>query len=365
MNRLLLVWVDHYTEYGSRLEQFVRTSEYRDKLEIRLFTQLNYASQCLKEADPNRCMLVCSEAFREAVLASAEQFPCMHIYVSDDKNRSSAHAGTLIYRYQPLRSLLMELMLRQTEYVGNPVSIPFGGRSTRIVSLYSSVGGYGKSVTALNMAAVLSSQHKSVLYLTLETVSASSLLLQDGRTDSFSRLLYLMKKSPETIAACVDTLKSRHPAYGFDYLMPLPNIHEADELSADDVGSLLAGIRGNGSFDYVILDLDSSVHPRNEHALSISDTVIWLVADDLYGLNKTRQMKNIAGVEDKTRFVLNKYTGSTGNDMESFGVSLYGKLPYIPEWKTITEPTAWVNEPVFTDGVNRLVQSLLQGAEFN
>ncbi|MVP00400.1 AAA family ATPase [Paenibacillus lutrae] len=365
MNHLLLVWVDHHAEYANRLEQFVRTSEYRDKLQIRLFTQLSYASQCLKEADPNRCVLVCSEPFREAMPASAEQFPCLHMYVSEDKNRSSAHAGTLIYRYQPLRSLLKELMLRQTEYRGSPVSIPSGGRSTRILSLYSSVGGYGKSVTALNMAAVLSSQHKSVLYLSLETVSASGLLLQDGKTDSFSRLLYLMKKSPETVAAYVDALKSRHPAYGFDYLMPLPNIHEADELSADDVGTLLAGIRSSGSFDYVVLDLESSVHPRNEHALSLSDTVVWLVADDLYGLNKTRQMKNIAGVEDKTCFVLNKYTGITGNDMESFGVSLYGKLPYIPEWKTITEPAAWVNEPVFTDGVNRLAQSLLEGAEFS
>ncbi|MFS0838160.1 hypothetical protein [Paenibacillus sp. 1P03SA] len=373
MKRLLIL-IEPDKEFASALERFVREGEFRDRLDIRRFTrceQLEAVRMENKEAFP--LVLHAETIAEEEVNRWLGRPQNILVYrLSESPECADVPAENLIYRYQPFRTMLRDLLLRAAEQTGESGGIRTAFREgrTSVIAVYSASGGSGKSVLALNMAAQLAAQGRKALYVSLEAVSSSALLIPDGPPDSFSRLLYAWRKSRERAAEYAELLQCRHPAYGFDYLAPFPNIREADELNAEDVRSLVGRIAESGNWDVLLLDLDSAVRPRTLGALKACDYVVWLVAEDSHALYKTRKvrealnsMESMDTCAGKNLFVLNKYTGREVNMAIDVDVTLFGTLPYIPSWKNVPDPAVWLNEPVFAAQVGRILRRLYEGAE--
>jgi CO dehydrogenase nickel-insertion accessory protein CooC1 len=113
------------------------------------------------------------------------------------------------------------------------------------------------------------------------------------------------------------------------------------------------------SYDFIILDLEASLHVRISQALKLSDITLWLVLDELNCLHKTKAVKKLlVAISREIHFVLNKYTGNISNDFGSADIVLSGYLPYMPEWKSVHSL-----EPFFTGGI--FPDQLMQAFEAN
>ncbi|MEC0249426.1 hypothetical protein P4H65_26965 [Paenibacillus chitinolyticus] len=373
MKRLLIL-IGPDKEFASAMERFIREGEYRDRLDIRSVTRCEQAGTFLEQSRGEPLLILYAEtiADEEVIRWLGEGHNGLVYRLSETPERADFPAGNRIYRYQPFRTLLRDLLLRAAEQTGDPGLGRTGFRRgrTSVLAVYSAFGGSGKSVLALNMAAQLAAQGKKVLYMSLEAVSSSALLLKDGPPDSFSRLLYAWRKSPDRTADYADLLQCRHPAYGFDYLAPLPNIREADELQAEDVSGLVRRIADSGICDVLLLDLDSAVQPRTLGALQAGDIVVWLVTQDAHALYKTRKVRealrnseSMKSCASKSLFVLNKYTGGDFGLAKEYDVAIFETLPYIPAWKSVSDPADWLGEPVFAAQVGHMLSRFSEGAE--
>ncbi|GAA0363695.1 AAA family ATPase [Bacillus horti] len=68
---------------------------------------------------------------------------------------------------------------------------------TRVISIFSPVGGVGKTTLALNLCVLLSNQDYRTLYLNLEELCSMYPLFQREDADPFSRLIYSIYAHPE------------------------------------------------------------------------------------------------------------------------------------------------------------------------
>jgi cellulose biosynthesis protein BcsQ len=178
-----------------------------------------------------------------------------------------------------------------------------------------------------------------VLYVSLESVAASAFFEPDS-DQRFSQLLYYLQTNPATINDKLAQFVASDPHYRFDYLPPLGSYAEAQEMSAQDSKGLLAALVDRGTYDYVVVDLESSLHPRVIGALEHSDRIFWLVTDDISCLRKTEMMlceweRNGLACIDQVLFISNKFLGMQTNDFGAIRIHESATLPYVPQWKTV------------------------------
>jgi cellulose biosynthesis protein BcsQ len=221
-------------------------------------------------------------------------------------------------------------------------------------------------LSAIHLARELAFRGKKVFYLSLEAPSFAFSLLKGADSQHFSQALYYAKSAPEQLKAKLELLNKHDPRLGFDFLSPCHHIREAQEMSAEETRLLIEALSTPSGYDYIILDLEASLHARINQALRLSDHILWIVLDDLNCLHKTKAINKMMGPYNGMHYVLNKYTGSVFNDFGSAGISFSGHLPYMPEWKTVHTEEQILTSSIFSDQVMQIfeasVLSLPEGA---
>jgi cellulose biosynthesis protein BcsQ len=339
--QLLLLDEDHY--YAERLAAFIKSSEYADRMQPKLFTKTEYVDKLL-EANSDSCILLASDSFLPECVKYKEHL-CMlsisNMLLEDDFSDPDLPS---LYRFQPLQQLLSRILdLYQEKYT---VQSTPSKKTTQVVSFYSAIGNCGKTLSAVHLARELAFRGKKVLFLSLEAPSIAFHLLQGADPQHFSRILYFVKSMPEQLKSKLGLFIKQDLRLGIDYLSPCHHLREAQEMSAEETRLLIEALVVMDSYDFIILDLEASLHVRISQALKLSDITLWLVLDELNCLHKTKAVMKSVGALSGIHYVLNKYTGTISNDFGSAEIVFSGFLPYMPEWKTIHSL-----EPFFTGGI--------------
>jgi cellulose biosynthesis protein BcsQ len=355
MSKLQLYVLDDDMAYAERLAIFIRATECAERVQVKLFSQVELLLQVLE--DPNiRGVLLLSEAYYPVL--QHHRTSLYKMFLSENITNSIATETVLpfLFRFQPLHQLLTRIQALYTE--GIPCDPrPSDANRTRVLSVYSSSGNSGKSITAVHMAKQLAFRGKSVLYLSLETVSAASQWLQ-GESGRLSQLLYYLKVSPESIGPKLELLKSHDATRRFDYLTPYEQMREMQEMSGDHVKQLIAAIVDLSVYDTLIVDLEASVHPRIIKSLELSDDIIWLVRDDWNDAFKTHSLYKQMSAYPHVHFVLTSYRGSQSNSFEFLGKNMTFKLPYIPEWKVMRSSEQVWQSDIFSEQVYGMLKAV-------
>ncbi|TXK85403.1 hypothetical protein [Paenibacillus sp. N3.4] len=361
MGKIQLYVLDNDLDYSERLAAFIRTSEYAENIQVRLFSTLELLLQLL-ESSPSEGVLLLSETYFPELMNHRSTLCKMVLSETIANSREMETKIPFLYRFQSLHQLLSRLQAFYLEKHQYPV-FPTTENRTQIISVYSSVGNSGKSMTAIHMAKQLSFRGKRVFYLSLESVSSASLWLE-GDSGRFSQLLYYLKRSPDLLGPKLQLLKSQDLKLRLDYLTPNDQIREMQEMNGENVRLLMESLLSLQMYDYIIVDLEASVHPRIVKSLELSDHIIWIVLDDLNDLYKTQAMRKQMGSMQKVHFVLNKYTGKQANDFSTLNNEIAYKLPYIPEWKIVSSSDQIWQSLLFSEQTYDLFKLLIQGKDY-
>ncbi|MNI31277.1 CobQ/CobB/MinD/ParA nucleotide binding domain protein [compost metagenome] len=355
MNKIQLLLLDEDPVYANHLMAFVRASDYADKLNVKLFTKLEYVERQLEDGQGFDILLI-SETFVPFLSQTSPSTLVLHLSHTLSGNVEMQEGMPSFYRFQPLHQLLTRVLAYYAER--NQVGVAASKKSTQVISFFSSVGNSGKTSAAIHLAKQLSFRGKRVFYLNLESLSSISLLLPSGEQQHFSQILYYLRTTPTLLGAKLELLKRYDPRSGIDFLTPCHHIREAQEMSGDDIQLLVEALIKLNSYDFILLDLEASLHVRIIKALEISDQVLWMVMDDLNCLHKTIALKKAINSLSSIHFILNKFTGSLYNDYNSVGIPIKGYLPYIPEWKTVHAPEQIWSASTFSEQIYTLYCSL-------
>ncbi|GIP32674.1 AAA family ATPase [Paenibacillus sp. J2TS4] len=353
MEKWLIAILDDDQMYVNILLNYVRTSEYRSKVIVKSFTEPGM----LEQADDSFDLILINPELSASGLPSTIPVAKLvdEITVPDD-------SALEVYRYQPLNQLFSRLIAYMLDkpapgrLTGNE-----NGR-TRVLSVYSAVGGCGKTVLAANLATMLAFRGAKVFYLSLEAARSAPIFPTDREKRPFERLLYYLQADSPYARSKLEQYKSIDPESKVEYVDPCESLQEMEEMTEEDARKLLSLLR-QSDYDYVIVDCDSERHARIWAALAASDRILWLVEDDLNHLTKTKAIYNhfcekIGPLAVDVSFVLNKYTGSIVNDIGSFGYVLFGQLPFVFDWQNVHSASQLLSDSTYRAQLMRWFRKL-------
>lgn len=358
----LFVWLEDDQEYVEWLVTFLHQSTYGHQVDLRTFTTTVLAEQYLHQ-EIKKPLIIGSRQMIEALgIPLEEQRTVILEHQRTDELEDPATGSVILYKYQSLSrlfSLLCQIDRRrreETEFNG-------GQTSARLYGVYAATGNCGKSAIAVNIARNLASRHHHVLYLSLENIGTGDRMLQSDPGDEqggeqFSRLMYYLRTEHAKFAAQLHTVKRHDLNSGVDYISFAYQAREMEAMTSDNVKDLLKAIAGLNLYDRIVLDLESSLHARVIGALECCDQIVWIIQDDAICLHKTNIVRKSLPWLSRIHFTVNKYTGRMSADAIRYGLEPRYFLPYIPEWKQVTNPVDLVKHRIYQEAVHVLVNGL-------
>ncbi len=366
-------WMDD-TLYLERLMAYVKQSPFALQCNIQCWCGKEKGAELLAMSLDAADWIICEDGYMSQEILQYASSRLIVLELGLGLNIET-HTVPKVKLYQPLPQLLRQLIeiADQTcPAVPEPSNDGLAGSSgnggwiqpsKRVLSVYSMDGGSGKTTTAYVLANMLLHQKKQkVFYLNFETFPTTP-CLTEKQLMNVSELLYFLKTdSGQTgllpAAGTVGTdqmLPSFQPAY---------HLRDLDELSLEDTQKLIDFILYKAGYDLVIIDLDPYLHQRTVGALQRSDGIWWLVSSDWRSQHRVDHYLDQCGElcgEDAVRwqqklfFILNKYTGSQDElNRSSIANEFHGFLPYVPEWKAITEAGHLLQHQLYMSQIEQL-----------
>lgn len=368
MEKINLIIADADEEYINYFTSFVRNSELNRTIVIQSCTKFEKLKVCLRDRKEKVILLLSSDWISD--IDKKEQ---IHVLVTlAESNVGTEEVDNLtLFKYQPLNELLSKLM---TFYYDEQKISKIGHENTSIVSFYSTIGGAGKTTAAINLAKQLSLFNEKVLYLNLEAISSVELFLQISETDEFARLLYYAKSKPDGLHMELQKLVRYDSTLKIDYIHPLQNVKDIEDIEMEDIQTIIQSLVDHQKYNVIIIDLDSSLHPRVWAAMEASRHIIWLLSDDIQCRLKTKKIwKELISLYDmdseqfklKNHFIINKYTGAVMNDFETNEIQMSSFLPYIPQWKSVHEGQQLFSSDMFNRSMLKLYRTIENTDEAN
>lgn len=219
--------------------------------------------------------------------------------------------------------------LRATAQPPTHLAEPSGPRG-RVLTVFSSKGGVGKSTLATNLATALTAMGKRVVAVDLDAQGGDlAIMLQLFPTRSLSDLPTLRGAVD---ASGVTSLLTPHES-GLQVLAAPLQLKARDQISADEVGLAISMLQLQ--FDYVVIDTSPGFDDLALTAFDHSDQLILIGTLDIPAL---KNLKMAAGTldllnipRDRWRLVLNRADARVGLTPAEFektlGLSITTSMP--------------------------------------
>jgi cellulose biosynthesis protein BcsQ len=348
---LIIIVLDSDQAYLEMITSYIHASSYHSKIQLKTFTLRSALDIYLESSSKYDLLAIQSELF-DSLLMSSSMGSCI-VQLGERKLNSSGFDTIYLNKYQPLNLLLDRMLSIYSDHYTKALHV---SNMTQIISVYSAVGGTGKTTVAANLAKLLAFLDHKVFYLNLEMLPSVSMFPAREDCQHFAQFLYFIQVHAEQLPAKLEGLKNYDPITKVHYFDPFTNLLDMEEMSGSSVETLIQTIASQGDYEYIILDLDHTLHERITSALSLSHQIIWLVLDDLNNIHKSAALlkelkQKFHGASpqwvDKVNFVLNKFTGKMSNDLALNSFQLSGYLPYVPQWKSVNSIEQLMSENAF------------------
>ncbi|MGD9677848.1 MAG: AAA family ATPase [Vulcanibacillus sp.] len=360
-----LVIADKDIEYIELFKRYVRETEYEKKFTIKSFSTKENVEQYLLNQSNIEIILIDIQLLSDNLALNNVK---TIILLSEKDRIDKEWQYPVVYKYQPLNRLISQVLglFLETKEENKKINNDY---KTKVLSIYSATGGSGKTTLAVNTAKRLSLKGNKVFYLTLGLITSVEVFFPSSGTYDFSKILYYLKNNNNQVVSKIEMLKKYDVETKVDYLESFVNAEEIFDLTIEDVKLLIESIKLLEIYNYIIIDLEVSLHEYVIGALKESEYIIWLILDDIQSIEKTKVTMNILEnflnenyetLAEKIVFIHNKKLGTDmQNNFSGTGIDLFGYLPYIPEWKIITSKNQLLTNNLFNSKIDDLLISVI------
>ncbi len=276
-----------------------------------------------------------------------------------------------VFKFQPLNKLLSSILSIYYENFSNFSGLARKGIKTKVISIYSPIGGSGKTTIAVNISRQLALKGHKVFYLNLELLNSTSLYFRSQGDLPSLQILYYLKARPDQLLAKVEALKKYDDHSKVDYFDLPPCPDEMMSITKDEIKKLIHALIETEQYDYILIDLDSSVHERNIAAFEESNQVVWLLNNDIQSFQKTsallERLDDVIGTEhglaEKASFVMNRFMGHFPQAYYPYNLPIIGYLPNIMEWAQVVDAQQVFYHPLFTQELLSITEDIVVGKQ--
>lgn len=359
MDRLSLIIMDKNLEYIELFTRYVRETEYENKFIIKSFSEVEYLEKHIKANSSIDILLVDTNYLLD--IHSLKKIKLI-IALSETSIVEGKKQYDCIYKFQPLNKLVSKVLSLYLEKCNDWFNINEDNK-TKVISVFSACGGSGKTTLAVNMAKQMAARNKKVFYLNLESINATEVFFTSSKSYDLSKIFFYLKNNPEVIASKIELYKKYSTDISVDYIDSFVNSNELHDMSKNDIKVLLDSIKKLQIYDYIILDLETSLQDYVISSLAESKLIFWILLDDIQSIHKTKNVIKVLksnldedeyiDFKKKISFILNKCSNKCiQNDFSKEDINISGYLPYVEEWTAITNKNQILNNYIFLNKLN-------------
>lgn len=337
MKKIRIVIADHEKSYIESLSNYLRSSDEATRFISTYFTSKTALQQFLSSNEVVDVMLISPALYDKSLHIPKET---SLIFLDDNEMKEQDTHRQSVYRYQRLNQLISNILAIYYDNNQQAGKLLARSKQTEVLTVYSPLGGTGKSTVAANLSKQLAQNNLKVFYLNLELFNSTSIYFQSEEDNPSLQIFYFVKSESPQLLSKIESLK-KYDAYSkVSYFDIAISADELLEISEDDVKRLINGIVGTGTYDYIVVDLDSSLHERNIAALKECDRIIWPITNDEQSYLKTvsflaEEAKLIGKenvIKDKLLLIMNKFYGDSRNNVNDYNLTIDGYLPLVESW---------------------------------
>lgn len=225
--------------------------------------------------------------------------------VSKDDNEDSIY-----------RSIVGEIEKEKSAGVEEEDDEPAGNKNGKIISVFGTKGGTGKSTVSVNLATALQEKGNEVVLIDLDLQFGDvGIFMNVPRFETISDLI----KEGSFSRSAIKRYLYKHST-GV-HILCAPASPELAEIVKPEHISMIADVLKK-EFDYIVFDMSPTIDEFVLHALDISDSIYFVTNPEISTLKNTKVCLDVLstlGHFDKVKMVLNKDGESyiKRKDMES------------------------------------------------
>ena len=273
-----------------------------EKLGDRALISVITRSSCLEDyfsVFREIAVLIIDEKWAETVDLSRQNI--RNIFLLSEKeegmgsgSKSNVHA---IYKYTSVKEIYNEIYYVCAEEFQTSRT---AAAHASVVAVYSPAGGSGKTSLAMGLAAALAEYHKKVLYVDAEYMQTYQWMLQE---DEFlpSRCVTQILKNEGYL---FDVLKPYIRNRQFDYLPPFSNTISSFGLNATFFQKLIAEIKKQDLYDFIIVDTDSTYDETKRNLFDLADKVLLVAGEGKRYASLFKTLKQNLNYNDKSKYLI-------------------------------------------------------------
>lgn len=325
-------------EYTERLLAFIRMSEYRSIVQVAWYTDAAYCQTKLAAEQRPDLLLLDGSGELQAWINWLPEAGCP-VAVLEEGGGSGLKGIPSVAKYQPLTRLMDTVLQLAGQLAGWSSSEDRRQEGPLILGVYSASGGAGKTVFAYIAAGIMGRMGCRPVVLTLESHASPCWIA--GEEDRFGRALYKATGSvSEGDAEIGPELVEDH--YRRIRLLPgARNPKDLEEMEEEDARRLIQGAARSFGTDAVIVDLDSSHHPRVLGALGACGRIAYLIPDHSIGRDKARRnlpriLEAVPDAKMKLSFFLSAASGQP-REWDNGGQEIEEILPVQEDWRFLDD----------------------------
>ncbi|MGH4119666.1 response regulator [Clostridium sp.] len=236
------------------------------------------------------------------------------------------------FNYEVLVNTILTTYEKYKNKVINTASFEENQSTAKIITYFSSKGGVGKSVLALNSAVALGNEyHKKTLLIDLDLQFGDISMLvnkyaektildviEDGQLDSYENIKPYLYEYNENL-----------------HLLFAPTKPEAAEyIGKDSIEKMMKILKKH--YDVIIVDTGINFNDSTLYMLDISETVLFVATMEIVALKNTKLglgvMQSLGYDKNKVKLIINNFTTKYGiSKVEVEGAFRDGIFAMIPE----------------------------------
>ncbi|MGL5150381.1 MAG: AAA family ATPase [Clostridium sp.] len=178
----------------------------------------------------------------------------------------------------------------------------------KVLTLFSPVGGVGKTTLSLLFAIRLTKEGKKVLLLNLEQISSLDIYFNtEDKVNTIADLFYRASESVEIGKETLNGIIKRDSSTNVYYINPVNSTLEIEDSTGNNLIYLLDSIKRQCDFDYVIVDSGSRLDNSLKRLGDYSDKFIGVLEPSNISVVKTKKLLDEFLNDENTILIVNKY----------------------------------------------------------
>lgn len=305
MAKINLIVLDSDEMYLNAFKNYI-INNYSEKFNIICYTNSSILFENINKIK-NKDILLINEEFFEKEITSLN---ISVVLILSGNNVKEYEEYKVINKFQAISNICEEVInsFNVTNTSHKKIEkIVKNDAKTRIITIYSPVGGSGKTSIAINLAVCLSERKMKVLYLNFEDIQSTTIYFNEDKLKSFSELIYYIKEKNENFREKFFEIVSVDECNELLYFLEsTDNILDIEDMNQKDIKWFIEKILEFQYFDYVIIDTSSKFNSVYKMIMDCSEFIICPFLNENISIKKLEIFLLNVDFIEKIIFVLNK-----------------------------------------------------------